>query len=64
MLRCTNQELAKGIIKETMKGETLTFFGVQILMAKFEFTSRASLWSTTTPRKYVPALSFGKAGMS
>jgi hypothetical protein len=64
MLRCTNQELSKGNKKETTKGEILAFFGVMILITKFEFSSRATLWSTTVPRKYLPAAAFGKTGMS
>jgi hypothetical protein len=64
MLRCTNQELAKdNITKETTKGKILAFFGVQSLMTKFEFTSRASLLTTMVIRKYVTAPSFGKNGM-
>ena len=32
-------------------------------MTRFEFGSRASLWSTFAPSKYVPAAHFGKTGM-
>ncbi len=54
----------KGSKKKTTKGEILTFFGVVILMTKFKSSSRASLWSMTAKRNYVPAPSFGKTGMS
>ena len=32
-------------------------------MTRFEFGSRASLWSTFAPSKYVPAAHFRKTGM-
>ena len=32
-------------------------------MTRFEFGSRASLWPTFDPSKYVPAAHFGKIGM-
>eukprot|EP00978_Attheya_sp_CCMP212_P040002 scaffold213861_cov86-Attheya_sp.AAC.1 len=41
--------------KSTSKGEMLKFFGVCILITRFEFSPRASLWSTTAPSKYFPA---------
>ena len=34
-----------------------------ILIRRYEFTSHASLWSTTAPYKYMSAPSFGKTGM-
>ncbi len=40
------------------------FFGFLILMTSFEFTSRASLWSSVVPMKYRPAPCFGLTGMS
>jgi hypothetical protein len=48
----------------TTPGEVLKFFGVLILVTRFEFSSRSSLWSNTAPSKYQPAPSFGKTGMS
>jgi hypothetical protein len=44
--------------------EILKFFGDLILMAKFEFGSKASLWSTTAPSKYIPAPANGRTDMS
>ena len=34
-----------------------------LLVTRFEFGSRASLWSNTTTNKYIPAPSFGLTGM-
>jgi hypothetical protein len=45
-------------------GEILKFFGVLVLTTRFEFSSRASLWSTTAPSAYESAPCFGKTGMS
>ena len=64
MLRLTNLALIAGSRNVTTKGELLKFFGVMILCTRYEFTSRASLWSTTGPSKYVSAAGFGKTGMS
>jgi hypothetical protein len=63
MLRLTNRELISSQKKAMTTGELLKFFGVMILSTKFEFTSRASLWSNISPSKYVPAPAFGKTGM-
>ena len=60
----TNSELSLKAKTETTCGEILKFFGVLILTTKFEFGSRASLWSNTANFKYIPALSFGITGMS
>jgi Transposase IS4 len=64
MVRWTNVELYESSLKQTTTSEMLKFFGVIILMTKFEFTSRASLWSTTASSKYRPAPQFGLTGMS
>ena len=65
MIRLTNISLLRGgINKCTSKGEMLKLFGVMILVTKFEFTTRAKLWSNTAPNKYIPAPAFGKTGMS
>ena len=65
MLVLTNLSLraADPRLKATTKGELLKLFGVMILTTKYEFTTRASLWSTTAPNKYIPAPAFGKTGM-
>jgi len=57
-------ELEKLEANTTNTLELLKFFGVLILMTSFEFTSRASLWSSVAPMKYRPAPHFGLTGMS
>ena len=47
----------------TLAGEIVKFFGVMLLVTRFEFGSRASLWSNVTTNKYIPAPSFGQTGM-
>ena len=64
MVDLTNIELAKLEANTTNISELLKFFGVLILMTSFEFTSRASLWSSVAPMKYKPAPHFGLTGMS
>ena len=64
MLRLTNLALIAGSKKVTTKGELLKYFGVMILCTRYEFTSRASLWSTTAPSKYVAAAGLGRTGMT
>jgi hypothetical protein len=61
---CTNIVLNAKTKAMLTKEELLKFFGVIILCSKFEFSSRASLWSTTAPSKYVPAPAFGRTGMA
>jgi len=60
----TNRELSKITTLITTKGEILKFFGVIILATRFEFQSRASLWSATALSRYTPAAALGKTGMS
>ena len=60
----TNEKLQAAGKTQTTKGEILKFFGILILITKFEFGSRASLWATIAPSKYVPAPQLGKTGMS
>jgi hypothetical protein len=60
----TSEALVKDRKKSTTKGEILKFFGVCILITRFEFSRRAALWSTTAPSKYIPAPCLGKTGMS
>jgi Transposase IS4 len=49
----------------TSLGEILKWFGITILMTRFEFGSRASLWSEDSGSKYVPAPNLGtRTGMS
>ena len=64
IVRMTNERLVEMSKCTTTVGEVLKFFGVMILSTKFEFKSRASLWSTTPSSKYIAAPSFGTTGMS
>ena len=64
MIQLTNRALIADSKKPMTRGELLKFFGVMILCTRYEFTSRASLWSTTAPSKYVTAAGLGKTGMS
>ena len=44
----------------TTPGEILKFFGVLVLMTRFEFRNRAALWKNTGMNKYMPGPQFGK----
>ena len=48
----------------TTLGEMLKWFGILILITRFEFGYRADLWSQVPRCKYIPAPDFGKTGMS
>ena len=63
ILQLTNNELAMARKNYTTAGEIVKFFGVMLLVTRFEFGSRASLWSNVTTNKYIPAPSFGLTGM-
>ena len=62
--RLTSARLAVENKALTSKGEILKFFGIVILITKFEFGSRRSLWSTAALAKYQPAPGLGQTGMS
>ena len=47
--------------KGTTPGEILKFFGVLVLLTRFEFSRRRDLWRTTSRTQYIPAACFGKA---
>jgi hypothetical protein len=63
MLELTTGSLVANGKKPTTMGELIKFFGLMILATRHEFTSRASLWSTTSSSKYTTAAAFGKTGM-
>ena len=63
ILQLTNNELGMARKNYTTAGEIVKFFGVMLLVTRFEFGSRASLWSNMTTNKYIPAPSFGLTGM-
>ena len=55
--------LKKEKLKETTTGEILIFFGIIILMSKFEFYKRRDLWTNTSQFRYVSAPALGKTGI-
>ena len=55
----TNNKMESKGFKFTTRGEILKFFGILILMTRFEFNGRRSLWSTNTASKYLPPPMFG-----
>ena len=63
ILQLTNNELAMARKNYTMAGEIVKFFGVMLLVTRFEFGSQASLWSNMSTNKYIPAPLFGLTGM-
>jgi Transposase IS4 len=64
MVRCTNNVMREKNKKTTTKGEMIKFLGVIVLMTRYEFKSRASLWATTAISKYETAPCFGRTNMS
>ena len=63
ILQLTNNKLAMARKNYIMTGEIVKFFGVMLLVTRFEFGSWASLWSNKSINKYIPASSFGLTGM-
>jgi hypothetical protein len=57
IVRLTNAELHLRDLQATTTGEILKWFGIIILMTKFEFGKRASLWSTDCTDKVSPSSS-------
>ena len=49
--------------KGTSVSEVLRFFGLLMLMTRFELGNKLELWSTEPSSKYIPAPCFGKTGM-
>jgi hypothetical protein len=62
MLELTTGSLVATGKKATTMGELIKFFGLMILATRHEFTSRASLGSTTSSSKYTTAVAFGMTG--
>ena len=63
MVNEANVQLEKENKQHTTKGEVLKFIGMCILITRFEFGNRSTLWSTTAPSKCIPAASLGSTGM-
>ena len=64
MVDCLNTILPLHNKDPTTMGELLKWFGILILVTRFEFGSRAELWSNKPRCMYIPAPDFGKTGMS
>ena len=65
ILHLTNRKLRAKEVDEIDMGELYKFFGICILVTKFEFSSRRDLWSTISNCRYIPPASIGEnTGMS
>ena len=53
-----NLKLARHAKQVTSSSEILNFFGVLVLMTRYEYGDRHNLWSTTSSSKYVTAPNF------
>ena len=64
MVDRTSKKLQSRGKQPTTAGEILKWFGVTVLITRFEFGSRSTLWSRKQSTKYIPAAAFGdKVGM-
>jgi hypothetical protein len=61
IVRLTSARLLADNEPGNTKGEILKFFGVLLLIARFEFGSRRSLTATKAPSQYIPAQKIGEA---
>lgn len=65
MVEKTNEALVCNGHPKVTKGELLKFFGVLILITRFEFADRANLWATHSRCKYIPPANLGeRTGMT
>lgn len=60
IIRLMNEKLNKAGLEELDVGELIKFFGVLLLITRFEFGDRASLWSTKMDNPYIPAVCLGE----
>jgi Transposase IS4 len=58
ILLLTNKSLQKNEGKEIELGELFWFFGVVLLIARFDFGQRHELWNVQSPFKYIPSPQF------
>ena len=64
MVEETNASLRLAQKFPTTVGEILKWFGITILITRFEFADRASLWSADSGSRYIPAPNLGtRTGM-
>jgi Transposase IS4 len=59
ILILTNKSLQKNERKEIELGEVLQFFGVVLLITRFDFGQRCELWNSVLSFKYIPSPQFG-----
>ena len=65
MVEKTSERLVVAGKPRLTKGELLKWFGVLILITRFEFGERDHLWRETSTCKYIPSPSFGqRTGMT
>jgi len=64
MVQKLNTSLFTANKKPTTAGELLKWFGVLILITRFEYGDRASLWSPETDSRYIPPPMLGRTGMT
>jgi Transposase IS4 len=65
MVAETSDVLQKNGHPKVTKGELLKWFGILLLITRFEFGERKDLWNTTSRCKYIPAPNFGeRTGMT
>lgn len=65
MVEETSKKLANAGKPKLTKGELLKWFGIMILITRFEFGERNHLWNTKAHCKYIPVPNFGeKTGMT
>jgi Transposase IS4 len=65
MVEQTSDNLRMNGHPKVTKGELLKWFGILLLVTRFEFGERKELWSTKSRCKYIPAPNFGeRTGMT
>ena len=65
MNELTSSALEEENLQPTTIGELLKFLGVMLIITRFEFGKRSSLWATTARTRFVPAPNLGHTtGMS
>jgi Transposase IS4 len=60
MFVLTNEQLNSKRYKETTKSEILKFFGIIILVTRYEWNNSSDLWAETAPSKYEASPQLGK----
>ena len=59
MTERTSQVLQRENLQGTSTGEVLKFLGILLIITRFEFGTRASLWSTTARNRFMPPTNLG-----